>query len=68
MKDSITIQPSRAWMELLQYKRPDLFICGKNYAIECLIAEAVGFPRPITPAEKSATSRKKPSTGARTQN
>lgn len=60
MKDSITIQPHRAWLDLLRAKRPDLFTHGNNYAIECLIAEALGFPHPRTPAEASASSRKKP--------
>ncbi len=59
MKDSITLQPARAWVELLEAKRPDLFGHGKNYAIECLIAESVGMPHPRTPAEASANSRKK---------
>jgi hypothetical protein len=69
MKDAIQIQPSRVSMELLEAKRPDLFLHGRNYAIECLIAESLNQPKPPTPREamgataaKRRPSRKKPST------
>ncbi len=48
-KDFINVQPARAWIETLEFKRPDLFAHGRNYAIECAIAEACELPHPLPP-------------------
>lgn len=53
-KDSVTIQVSTPYWVLLELKRPDLMGYGRNYAIECLIAEACGLgAKPVPPAERS---------------
>jgi hypothetical protein len=51
-KDAIAVHPSRDWMGMLEYKRPDLLTHGRNYAIECLIADACGVQRPEPPLER----------------
>lgn len=48
-KQSIAVHPATAWLDTLQYKRPELFAHGRNYAIECVIAEACKLPHPLPP-------------------
>lgn len=48
-KESIAVHPAKVWLEALEAKRPELFEHGRNYAIECVIAEACKLPHPLPP-------------------
>lgn len=45
------VQIAENWLDLLRFKFPTLLEHGNAWAIESLIADKVGLPRPLTPQQ-----------------
>lgn len=57
-KDSVTVQISTSFWAMLELERPDLVGHGRNYAVECLIAETCGLgAKPLPPDARSNATR-----------
>ncbi len=60
------VQIAEPWIEALRFKFPELLENGNAWAIESLIADKVGLPRPLTPQQarqRGAEERGKQLTG-----